>query len=218
MSWLIFGAGAQGRILLELVRAVHGSDEWLVVDDSPELQGQRLDGVSIVGRDWLARRVDLVKARAVIAVGDNPVRLRLAGELGAMGVPFGTLVHPAAVVAPSAVLSAGTVVLAGAVVQTGARVGLHVVINSGAIVEHDCTIEEGASISPGCCMAGRVRVGRGAFLGVGVTLGPRVEVGAGAIVGAGAVVTDDVPMNSLAYGVPARVVRSVDPGDWKRLL
>ena len=45
----------------------------------------------------------------------------------------------------------------------------------------------------------------GAFIGSDVMLVAPVRIGHGARIGAGAVVTHDVPPNSLAYGVPARV-------------
>lgn len=45
------------------------------------------------------------------------------------------------------------------------------------------------------------------WLGANVTVMDGVTIGKGAIVGAGAVVTKDVPPNSLAVGVPARVIR-----------
>lgn len=68
-------------------------------------------------------------------------------------------------------------------------------------------------------MGGRVTVATGAFVGVGAVLNPRVTIGARSVIGAGAVVTCDVPAGMLAYGVPARVVRPVDPDrDWPRLL
>lgn len=47
----------------------------------------------------------------------------------------------------------------------------------------------------------------GAFIGSGTMLVAPVKVGARAVIGAGAVVTHDVPPDSLAYGVPARVQR-----------
>jgi bifunctional UDP-N-acetylglucosamine pyrophosphorylase/glucosamine-1-phosphate N-acetyltransferase len=48
----------------------------------------------------------------------------------------------------------------------------------------------------------------GAFIGSDTMLVAPVRVGAGAKTGAGAVVTHDVPPDSLAYGVPARVKRN----------
>ena len=50
----------------------------------------------------------------------------------------------------------------------------------------------------------------GAFIGAGVTLLPGVTIGEKAIVGSGAVVTRDVPANSVAMGIPARVIRQID--------
>ncbi len=44
------------------------------------------------------------------------------------------------------------------------------------------------------------------WLGVGVTVLDGVRIGKGAVIGAGAVVKEDVPENSIAVGVPARVV------------
>lgn len=51
-----------------------------------------------------------------------------------------------------------------------------------------------------------VRIGRDVWLGVGVTVLPGVTIGDGCIVGARSVVTRDLPPDSIAVGVPARVV------------
>jgi maltose O-acetyltransferase len=48
---------------------------------------------------------------------------------------------------------------------------------------------------------------RGCWLAAGVTVLPGVTVGQGAIVAAGSVVTTSVPPNTLAGGVPARVIK-----------
>ncbi len=51
-----------------------------------------------------------------------------------------------------------------------------------------------------------VRIGDDVWLGTGVVVTAGVTIGDGCIVGAGAVVTHDLPPNSIAVGVPARVV------------
>jgi bifunctional UDP-N-acetylglucosamine pyrophosphorylase/glucosamine-1-phosphate N-acetyltransferase len=48
-------------------------------------------------------------------------------------------------------------------------------------------------------------VDEGAFIGSGTMLVAPVKIGARARIGAGAVVTHDIPPDSTAYGVPARV-------------
>jgi bifunctional UDP-N-acetylglucosamine pyrophosphorylase/glucosamine-1-phosphate N-acetyltransferase len=52
-------------------------------------------------------------------------------------------------------------------------------------------------------------IGEGAFIGSDTMLVAPVKIGAGAKTGAGAVVTKDIPPNSLAVGVPARVIREL---------
>jgi acetyltransferase-like isoleucine patch superfamily enzyme len=54
--------------------------------------------------------------------------------------------------------------------------------------------------------ASAVRIGAGCWLGTGVVITKGVQVGEGAVIGARSVVTADVPPNSIAVGVPARVV------------
>lgn len=52
-----------------------------------------------------------------------------------------------------------------------------------------------------------VCIGSGAWLGARCTILPGVTIGAGAIVAAGSVVNRDVPPNTMAAGVPARVIK-----------
>ncbi len=49
-----------------------------------------------------------------------------------------------------------------------------------------------------------------AWIGAGAVILPGVTVGAYAVVGAGSVVTKDVPPCTIAAGVPARVIRTLD--------
>jgi acetyltransferase-like isoleucine patch superfamily enzyme len=49
-----------------------------------------------------------------------------------------------------------------------------------------------------------------AWLGAGVIVLPGVTIGENATIGAGAVVTEDIPANAVAVGVPAKVIRTID--------
>ncbi|MEI6212126.1 MAG: DapH/DapD/GlmU-related protein [bacterium] len=55
-------------------------------------------------------------------------------------------------------------------------------------------------------------LGCNVWLGVRVIVLKGVTIGDNAVIGAGSVVTHDIPANSLAAGVPARVIRSF-PGE-----
>lgn len=54
-----------------------------------------------------------------------------------------------------------------------------------------------------------VTIGDAVWIGGGSVILPGVEIGDNVVIGAGSVVTKSIPSNALAYGNPARVVRSL---------
>ena len=55
-----------------------------------------------------------------------------------------------------------------------------------------------------------IAVGDNVYIGNNVILLPGVTIGSNVIIGAGAVVTKSIPDNSVAAGVPARVIKTTD--------
>lgn len=62
---------------------------------------------------------------------------------------------------------------------------------------------------------GKVTVKQNAWIGMNVTICPGVTIGKYAVVGAGAVVTKDVLDYAVVAGVPAKVIKMLDPNDQK---
>lgn len=52
-----------------------------------------------------------------------------------------------------------------------------------------------------------ITIGNNVWVGGGAIILPGVTIGDNSVIGAGSVVTKDIPENSLAYGVPAKVVK-----------
>ncbi|RAP47120.1 MAG: acetyltransferase [Methanosphaera sp. rholeuAM6] len=55
-----------------------------------------------------------------------------------------------------------------------------------------------------------VTIGDDVWIGGNVTILPGVTIGSNVVIGAGAVVTGDIPDNSLAVGVPAKVIKEIE--------
>ena len=108
------------------------------------------------------------------------------------------------------------------------KFGKNVFINHSAILSASGGIEfeDGAMSAPGLRIAtinhdmnerhtkytyGKVLVKKNAWLGMNVTICPGVTIGEYAVVAAGAVVTKDVPDYAVVGGVPAKVIKYLDP-------
>lgn len=57
---------------------------------------------------------------------------------------------------------------------------------------------------------GKIKIGNNVFIGMGSIILPNVIVGNNVIIGAGSVVTKNIPSNSVACGVPAKVIETID--------
>ncbi|MBO1307475.1 gamma carbonic anhydrase family protein [Enterococcus sp. 669A] len=89
-------------------------------------------------------------------------------------------------------------------------------IQDGTVVhvDHDApvVIEDYVTIGHACIIHG-CTIHSGALIGMGSTILNYAEIGENSLIGAGSLVTENtvIPPNSLAFGSPARVVRSLTP-------
>ena len=195
----VIGAGGHAKVVVATLQAV-GLGPLLVLDDDPARWGSALLGVEVAGP--VASLADRGLERAVLAIGDNRTRQRLAESLGP--ARWVTAIHPETTVHPSARIGEGSVVFAGVVVQPDVVVGAHAILNTGSTADHDTRIGDFAHVAPGAHLAGGVEVGAGAFLGIGSCAVPGARIGAWATVGAGGVVISEVAAGETVVGVPAR--------------
>jgi maltose O-acetyltransferase len=97
--------------------------------------------------------------------------------------------------------------------------GANITIGERVAIGHEVMILTGTHhVGDGLRRAGPfyaqpVRIGDGAWLGARSTILPGVTVGEGAVVAAGAVVTKDIAAHTLVGGVPARLIRVLQPGE-----
>ena len=92
------------------------------------------------------------------------------------------------------------------------EIGEHVFIHRGTtILTHDwaswCFVYSHNEFLPS---HGKVKIGNNVWMGENVTIWKGVTIGDNVIIGIGSIVTKDIPSNSIAVGVPAKVIGSYD--------
>ena len=145
-----------------------------------------------------------------LALGANQmtVRQRLIQRIQQLNLKTISIIHSSAYISTTSKIGQSVTVLVHAVVNTNAQIGDFCCINSGAIVEHDCKIGKNVFIQPKSVLAGNVSVGEHSIVGVGASIREGIKIGCNSVIGGGAFVCEDIPDNSVAYGVPAKVVKS----------
>ncbi|KRD62186.1 MULTISPECIES: acetyltransferase [unclassified Ensifer] len=203
---LIVGAGGHAKVVIEIARA-RGFEPACCTDANPT--PRTVLSVPVIGGDEQLEAIFASGIRlAVVALGDNALRVRLSRQLLDMGYALPALVSPGALVSGSASVGRSSVVMSGAVINAETIIGDFAIINTNASVDHDCSVGHGAHIAPAAAVTGAVRIGECAFIGAGAILLPNISVGSSAIIGAGAVVNRDVPTGAKFVGIPARPLSS----------
>ena len=93
----------------------------------------------------------------------------------------------------------------GIEIGDGTLIGHQVVF---ATLNHDFSPEKRANLTPA-----RIKIGNHVWIGANATILPGVTIGDNAVIAAGAVVANDVPMNTVVGGVPAKVIKTINTED-----
>jgi sugar O-acyltransferase (sialic acid O-acetyltransferase NeuD family) len=175
---------------------------------NPERCGSRLDGLPI---HWVDDLAALASDHWAICSLATVERWKFIEQVASRGVPFATLVHPGACLAPSSSIGEGTFIGPGVIVAARAILARHVRVNRGAMIGHHTEVGEFSTIQPGANIAGCCRLGARTSIGIGAIVTERVSIGADSMISAGAVVTKDVPDGVQVAGRPARGIRRLIP-------
>ena len=211
---VIYGAGQLGVMAADILG--YDKDTTVVgfVDDDPSQAGKEYDGLPVLGDASLLPQLrEQGVSGAIVCIGNNHVRGRIARRLADMGFELVNAIDPAARVSPKARLGKGGLVATGAIIALHTVLGDNFYLGPGAVISHDVTVGNNVLLSVGCVVAARVDIADEAFVGAGARIVPatmgqhtRLRVGENTVVGAGAVVLQDVPDHAVVVGVPARVV------------
>jgi UDP-perosamine 4-acetyltransferase len=203
------GAGGHAKVVIEILKLCGRYEPVGLLDRNPELRGEQILGIPILGDDSLMEELKLGGAdHFFIGLGgaaDLQPRRRLFETAVERGLIPVDAIHSAAIISPTASVERGVTVGAGAIINAEAWTGENAIINSGAIVEHDCRIGDHAHIATGAHLAGGVEVGKGTLVGIGSVVRQGIVIGEHCVIGAGSVVVKPVEDGQTVFGNPARI-------------
>lgn len=204
---VIYGAGGHGKVVCDNLEHDSNIEIHGFLDSNSQKNGTNFFGHKILGgRELCAALISKGIRYAIIAIGDNEERKKIAEILRGEGFSFLTVIHPSASLGKGVKIGEGTVIMAGVVVNADAIIGKHVILNTASVIEHDSIVADYAHIAPGVHLGGTVTVGESTLVGIGANVLPEIRIGCSSVVGAGAVVIKNIPDKTIAVGNPARIL------------
>jgi sugar O-acyltransferase (sialic acid O-acetyltransferase NeuD family) len=212
---VIIGSGGHARVVMDMAERQEFEVIGFIDDNKPE--GQLVDGLPVLGgtRDIGRIAAQDLSIGFVAAIGDNFARAEVVRRVSALcpGLVWAAVIDPSAVISRRTEIGEGAMILAGTVINPGVQIGRHVIINNSCSIAHDTEFGAFSSAAPGVLTGGNVSVGELSHLGVGAAVSHGVKIGAHAVIGSGSAVVRDCPDYAVAYGVPAKIIRSREAGE-----
>lgn len=211
---LIVGANGFAKEVLEVLHQLNQLDNLVFYDDlNNNLHRKLFNKFEILKNiDEAATYFKSVDNRFTIGIGNPILRKKLADKFTEVGGIFTSTISPLAIIGSYDIeIGIGSNILQGAIFSSSVKSGKGCIFYYNSIITHECIIGDYVEISPSANLLGRSFVGSFSKIGSNSTILPDVKIGENVIVGAGAVVTKNVPDNTMVVGVPAKVIKQLQP-------
>ena len=147
-----------------------------------------------------------------LGIGNPILRFKLYNKFMNFGGKFYSTISPLAQIGHYGnKLGEGCNIMTNTVITNEIKIGKGVLINLSCTVGHGTIIEDFVELCPGVNISGNCVLGKCTFIGTNATVLPNVRIGENVTIGAGSVVTKDIPDNCLAFGIPAKVIKNLEP-------
>lgn len=150
--------------------------------------------------------------RFVLGLGNSKLRKILSDKLEGQGGVLTSIISNTAIIGSNNItLEIGLNIMNNTMISNDVFIGQGTLVNAYVSVHHDVKIGHYCEVSPHAVLLGGAILGDYTTIGSNATILPNVQIGSNVIIGAGAVVTSDIPDNCLAIGIPAKIIKKLEP-------
>ncbi len=213
---VIIGSSGHAKVVIDIVRQEGGFNIVGLLDRFRNL-GEETLGYPIIGTEEdLPHLVNSHSLKGVIiAIGDNFIRSKVAERIKEIcpDLLFIPAIHPSARIATEVSIGEGTIVMAGVSINPCSSIGRFCILNTHSSLDHDSVMEDFSSLAPHAATGGNCQIGKFSAISIGAILIHGVQIGEQSVVGAGSLVTRTIEAFVVAFGSPAKVIRTRNQGD-----
>jgi len=213
---VVIGASGHAKVIIDIIER-EGKYDILGLIDSYKEKGGKTFGYAILGTEKIIPQLieDENLYGGVLAIGDNFIRKELFFKIKEIQPDFKYInaIHPQAVIGAKVILGKGIVIMPGVIVNTQSKIGNFCILNTKSTLDHECKMQNFSSLGPGTNVGGNVGIGECTAISLGAKVIENIAIGKHTVIGAGSLVIRDVGDFKVAFGIPAKEVRTRDIGE-----
>lgn len=205
----VLGVGGSTPVFIDIAEAC-GYKIAGLYHYNEDRTGEEDHGYPILGSFEDLYQSDIKGRMFLLSQGDMKIREEVTDRIKQLGGIVPTLIHPSAVISKYAKISNdGVVIGSNCIVQADSVIKSNAVLRDMALVCHQTTIGNYCFVGPKALVGAHIEVQDFAFIGQDALLvsGKVGKMGTNSLLGAGSVLTKELPVNVVAVGNPARVIK-----------
>lgn len=213
---LIIGASGHAKVVVDIIERQNQYSIQGFLDTYKE-KGEKLFGYPILGTEYDLN--DIIEKYNIygcfIAIGDNYTRKIMAKKIATLNpqINFVNAIHPTAIIGKKVRLGQGIAIMPGVIINSDSKIGDFCILNTNSSLGHDGIMKDYSSIASGVKTGGNLMLKECSAISIGATVIENIVIGHDTVIGAGAVVNKNIPSLVVAYGVPAKIIRSRNAED-----
>lgn len=208
---LIVGAKGFAKEVLQLVYDDNNFKDIVFYDDiNSHTDNLLFNKFAILTHPEAARAYFSINAKNfTIGIGNPHLRKTMSEKFKNLGGELVSVISKNSRIGTFDVsIENGVIILDNVCISNSVRIGEGSMVYYNSVITHDCVLGSFVQVAPSVNILGRVTVGDYTQIGANATILPDVKIGKNVLIGTSAVVTKDLPDNSVAVGIPAKISRT----------